>query len=132
LTLESKEKNAFINYRIERSKLTVEEASSAIKNKQFFSAVNRIYYSIYYMLSALSLKNDFSTSKHSQLIGWFNKEFIVSGKIDKKYGLIVMKAFKNRSKGDYSDFAEFSEEQVNSMFSEMQDLISELEKLIKK
>jgi len=41
-------------------------------------AVNRIYYGLFYIITALSLKYEFSTSKHQQLIGWFNKTFIKS------------------------------------------------------
>jgi len=33
-----------------------------------FNAENRIYYAIYYIVSALAIKNDYSTSKHSQLL----------------------------------------------------------------
>ena len=41
-------------------------------------AVNRIYYGLYYAVTALAIKHRFETSKHLQLIGWFNKEFIAS------------------------------------------------------
>jgi hypothetical protein len=101
------EKNALIEHRIARATNTIEEVSFLIKNKKFLLAVNRIYYGMFYILSALSLKYDFSTSKHQQLIGWFNKEFISTGEIDRKYGRILHNAYNNRSTGDYDDFAEF-------------------------
>jgi hypothetical protein len=82
------EKNTLIEHRIARATDTIEEVSFLIKNKKFLLAVNRIYYGMFYILSALSLKYDFSTSKHQQLIGWFNKEFISTGAIDRKYGRI--------------------------------------------
>ncbi|MDL2122788.1 MAG: hypothetical protein LWX51_06835 [Deltaproteobacteria bacterium] len=63
------EKNALIEHRIARATNTIEEVSFLIKNKKFLLAV-RIYYGMFYILSALSLKYDFSTSKHQQLIGW--------------------------------------------------------------
>jgi len=44
-----------------------------IDNNRFRSAVNRIYYGMFYPLMALGLANHFETSKHGQLIGWFNK-----------------------------------------------------------
>ena len=117
------EKNALIEHRIARATNTIEEVSFLIKNRKFLLAVNRIYYGMFYILSALSLKYDFSTSKHQQLIGWFNKEFIATGEIDRKFGRILHNAYNNRSTGDYDDFAEFDEEDVKKSFDEMKDFI---------
>ena len=54
------EKNALIEHRIARATNTIEEVSFLIKNRKFLPAVNRIYYGMFYILSALSLKYDFS------------------------------------------------------------------------
>ena len=124
------EKNALIEHRIARGTDTIEEVSFLIKNKRFLLAVNRIYYGMFYILSALSLKYDFSTSKHQQLIGWFNKEFISTGEIDRKYGRILHNAYNNRSTGDYDDFAEFDEEDVKKSFDEMKDFIRTIRALL--
>jgi uncharacterized protein (UPF0332 family) len=124
------EKNALIEHRITRATDTIEEVSFLIKNKKFLLAVNRIYYGMFYILSALSLRYDFSTSKHQQLIGWFNKEFISTGEIDRKYGKILHNAYNNRSTGDYDDFAEFDEEDVKKSFDEMKDFIRTIRALL--
>jgi len=124
------EKNALIEHRIARATDTIEEVSFLIKNKKFLLAVNRIYYGMFYILSALSLKYDFSTSKHQQLIGWFNKEFISTGEIDRKYGRILHNAYNNRSTGDYDDFAEFEEEDVKKSFDEMKNFIRTIRALL--
>ena len=81
------EKDALIEHRILKATNTIDDVEFLIKNKKFTLATNRIYYGMFYLLSALSLKYNFSTSKHQQLIGWFNKEFIASGKIETKYAL---------------------------------------------
>ncbi len=124
------EKNALIEHRIARATDTIEEVSFLIKNKKFLLAVNRIYYGMFYILSALSLRYDFSTSKHQQLIGWFNKEFISTGEIDRKYGRILHNAYNNRSTGDYDDFAEFDEDDVKKSFDEMKDFIRTIRALL--
>lgn len=124
------EKNALIEHRIARATDTIEEVSFLIKNKKLLLAVNRIYYGMFYILSALSLRYDFSTSKHQQLIGWFNKEFISSGEIDRRYGRILHNAYNNRSTGDYDDFAEFSEKDVKKSFDEMKDFVKTIRVLL--
>jgi uncharacterized protein (UPF0332 family) len=79
------------------------------------------------MLQALALKHGFETSKHQQLIGWFNKEFIHTGKLDKKYSKTITKGYNYRTKGDYETIFEFEEGVVNEMTIEMADFIDALE-----
>jgi uncharacterized protein (UPF0332 family) len=95
-------------------------------------AVNRIYYGMFYILSALALKYKFKTSKHQGLIGWFNKNFLKDKKIDRKYGTIVRDAFNNRSDGDYGAFIKFVKADVLKSFDDMKDFISTIEKYIDK
>ena len=75
-----------IQYRLEQSETTISEAELLIDHNKYRAAVNRIYYGMFYCLLALGNKFSFETSKHSQLIGWFNKNFIKEKKIDQKYG----------------------------------------------
>lgn len=51
---------------------------------------------MFYCLNSLALKYNFQSSKHLQLIGWFNKTFIKTGLIENKFGKILRDAFKNR------------------------------------
>lgn len=93
-------------------------------------AVNRIYYGLYYVVTALAIKNSYETSKHAQLIGWFNKEFVATGQLDKKYGKILRNAFQNRTKGGNDAFVKFEQEEVIEMHNEMIDFIDEVKKII--
>lgn len=131
MSLSNEDKNSLINYRIEKSKKAKYAAELLINAKEYFSAINRIYYANFYILSALALKHDFSTSNHGKLIGWFNKEFIKKGLIDKKYSFIIKKAFESRIDGDYADMTEYTESDTTKLFEEMNDLITTLEKLIR-
>lgn len=65
-----------IKYRINRAEETLDEVNLAIENGRLHLAANRIYYAAFYIVSALALKRGFKTSKHSQLLSWFNKEFV--------------------------------------------------------
>jgi uncharacterized protein (UPF0332 family) len=54
---------------VEKSKLAIKAAQDNIKDNNLENALNRIYYSVFYIVMALAYKNDFITSKHSQLVG---------------------------------------------------------------
>ncbi len=126
MTIEDEDRINLIKYRLEQADETIQDVQLLIENNRLRSAVNRIYYGMFYALLALGLAYQFETSKHAQLIGWFNKNFINEGLIDSKYGKIINKAFNRRTKGDYDTYIEFEKEIVVEMFGEMQDFISEI------
>lgn len=126
------DRESLIDYRLKQALETIELAKFLVMSEKFIIAVNRIYYGMYYALTALALKNKFETSKHGQLIGWFNKEYISTKKLDSKYGKILRNAYQNRTKGDYDTFVSFSKEEVESMLSEMIDFIEEIKSLLEK
>jgi len=132
MIINKKYRESLIQYRLEQADETANDVQLLIENNRFRSAINRIYYGIFYSLLALGLANHYETSKHSQLIGWFNKNFVHEGLIDSKFGKIVNKAFNRRTKGDYDTFVEFEEEIVYEMFIEMKDFISEIKAFIDK
>jgi uncharacterized protein (UPF0332 family) len=124
------EKDVLVKYRIERARESIDEAKIAIDSNKLFNAENRIYYSIYYIVSALSIKNNFTTSKHSQLLGWFNKNFIKTKVINPELGKTYYTAFEKRQKGDYEDLKYFTVEEVNNDFLKMLEFVDIIEKLI--
>jgi len=124
------DRESLINYRLSQAFETIELARFLIASKKLSVAVNRIYYGMYYSLTALALKYKFETSKHQQLIGWFNKEFIVTKAVDANFGKIIRHSFQNRNKGDYDAFIVFSSEEVESMLVDMIEFIDEIKRLI--
>jgi len=125
------DKITLINYRIDQAKESIKEVGILIKNNLLNVAVNRIYYGMFYILLALAIKYDFKTSKHRQLIGWFNKSFIKTKRIEKKYGEIINDAFENRSDVDYGIFIKIKTKDVEGMYSEMKEFINEIIKFLK-
>ncbi|MBS1515886.1 MAG: hypothetical protein JSS63_12690 [Bacteroidetes bacterium] len=92
------DKSDIIKYRIEKSQTALHEADYCLKQNSLHLAENRIYYSIFYLVSALAEKDDFATSKHGQLLGWFNKNYVNAGIVDKKFGKIYVDAFEKDKK----------------------------------
>ncbi len=128
--IEDTDRNALVKYRLNQAIETNELAIFLVNNDKLVIAVNRIYYSMYYALTALALKNSFETSKHGQLIGWFNKEYVSTNKVDPKFGKILRNAFQNRTKGDYDAFVNFDKEEVKIMLSELSSFIEEIGRFI--
>jgi uncharacterized protein (UPF0332 family) len=119
-----------IKYRIERCDSSMEEAKIAVDLGKLHLAYNRIYYSIFYVITALAMKNDFSSSKHSSLLGWFNKIFVNTGIVSKDLGKIYNKAFENRQESDYEDMIRFDIEDVKKDYENMLVFVNEMKKLL--
>lgn len=128
----SNEKIKLVAINIEKAKATLLDAKFLIDNEKYHIAVNRIYYASFYMISALAIHDDFDTSKHSQLIGWFNKKFIAQKIIGIEYGKTAMRLFELRNKADYDVYADFTKDQTIELFEKCKNLISKIEELILK
>ena len=132
MSINRNEKDQLIQQRLEQAKDTEQVVELLIKNEMYPAAVNRIYYGVFYSLLALGLEYNFESSKHQQLIGWFNREFIKKKKIEIEYGKILKKAYENRTSGDYDVFCEFEKEDVLELFENMKRFIRRIEKFIQK
>ena len=130
MTLEINDRNILIKHRLNRARETRSESILLFRNKMYAAVVNRVYYSMFYALSALAIAEGFQTGKHAQLIGWFNKTFIKTGKVDSRYSKIISQAFDKRMLGDYADLPEFSESEVETMIAESDDFITMAEKIL--
>jgi uncharacterized protein (UPF0332 family) len=124
--INNSDREILIQYRLDQAEQTIGEVSKLIEMDLLNVAVNRIYYGIFYCLTSLALKFEFASSKHAQLIGWFNQTFIKTQQIEVKYGKIIRDAYKNRSDGDYTPFISFSKKDVQDMQKDMIDFIERI------
>lgn len=72
MSLADETKKLIIENNINKAHQAIKDAKMLLNADSFVGALNRIYYGIFYIISALGIKHEYSTSKHSQLIGWFN------------------------------------------------------------
>lgn len=74
------------------------------------SVINRAYYAMFYAVLALFISEGINakTSKHSGIIAIFDKEFVHSGKIDRRYSKMLHRMFDTRQECDYKELVEMS------------------------
>ncbi len=130
--IDDKERKELITYRLEQAEKTYQEVGQFIEINSLAAAVNRIYYGMFYGLLALALKHSFETSKHQQLLGWFNKNFINTQKIEINYAKIIQKAFERRMRSDYDAFVDFDKETVTQLYADMRLFLDRIGEEIEK
>lgn len=97
------------------------DAAFSIQGQRKQNALNRMYYAIFYAALALGYKHSFVTSKHTQLMGWFNKKFIYQEKVFPEIMVKIYKeAFMNRQEADYEMLtaSEMTMDQVTIHFND--------------
>ncbi len=125
-------KEELIKYRIDRARESLEDAQILVNDERWNAAANRLYYACFYIVSAYLVLKGINSATHSGLKSAFNKELILSGKIDKPEGLMFNKLFSIRQQVDYEDFTEALPEEIKPLIPKIQNLINEIEALIQK
>jgi uncharacterized protein (UPF0332 family) len=101
-----------------------------IDNNIISSAMSRIYYAGFNIAGVLLLFDGFSTSKHRQLIGYFNKEYIKTGKVPAETGSVLDEAYQKRIIYDYLDFSDLSKDQIEYYFNRMKEFVKLIDGMI--
>ncbi|NIM18484.1 MAG: HEPN domain-containing protein [Candidatus Aminicenantes bacterium] len=125
-------KKDIINYRREKAAETLEDAKMLFERKRLFSAVNRIYYAMFYEVIALLHTKGLSSSKHTGVRALFNQHFVKTGIVKVEIGKFYSEMFDFRQEGDYDDFIYFEEEKVKNWLGKAEKYIKVLEECIDK
>ncbi|RPJ23747.1 MAG: HEPN domain-containing protein [Nitrosopumilales archaeon] len=120
----------YIKYRFHRAEEAYEEAIILAEKERWNASLNRLYYSCFYAVIALLLKNNIETQTHDGARTQFGLNFIKSNRIDKKYGKLFTKLFDLRQKGDYGDLFDFDKKIVEPLINQVKEFNEEIKKLI--
>ena len=126
------DRETIFSYRMRQTEETLAEAVRMLEiGFSPRSIVNRSYYAMFYAVLALFIHCDtpHKTSKHSGVIGIFNKEFIHTGKLDSRFAKMLYDLFDERMESDYRDFAEVSQEDARNAISSAQEFVSAIKAL---
>jgi len=128
MTIENRDD--YIKYRFHRAEESFDEALILSEKERWNTVINRLYYSCFYAVIALLLKNDVETQTHDGARTQFGLHFIKTGKIDKAYGKLFTKLFDYRQKGDYGDLFDYDEDIVKPLIEQVKEFIGEIGKYI--
>ena len=123
-------KNDLVRYRIEKARETLENAQILANSNRWNPCVNRLYYACFYAVSALLVRQDLFSSKHTGLRSLFNQYYIKTGKISKKFAQIYNDLFARRQESDYMDFIKFEEQQVRPWILQVETFVEHIASII--
>lgn len=121
----------FIAYRIAKAEEAYADAKLLFQNERWNACVNRLYYSSFYLVSALLYKHQITPHTHNGIKTKFFLSFIKTNMIERKYGKLYSSLFDWRHESDYADFLDFDRETVAPLLSRVFDFNATLNLLIK-
>lgn len=124
-------KEDYINYRILKSSEIYDDAILLATNSRWNSCVNRLYYSSYYLASALLFKNELKSETHNGVKTQLFLNFVKDGMLSKDLGKLYSHLFDWRQESDYADFIDFDEDIVMPLLEDVKNLNLALKALIK-
>ena len=103
-----------------------------VQQERWSLAANRFYYACYHIVHAIFITNGIATKTHDGTLTELGKHFILTGKLDKKYGRFYARMIQLRIKADYNSIAEVSEAEVLEMAPLSHEFVAAIKNLIAK
>ncbi len=110
---------AVVAYRLSQVDEALDLARMAVQKGYWNSAMSRLYYTCFYLITALFAKHHIQAHTHTGVKTVFSLQFIREGKIESKWGKLLAMLLDKRQIGDYGDFPSFSNEQVMPLLEEV-------------
>jgi uncharacterized protein (UPF0332 family) len=120
-----------IQIRIQQARESLMEADTLYRSGLFRGAINRSYYAMFYAVLALTALRQETTSKHSGVIAFFDREFIKTGIFPRELSKYLHLAFQRRQQNDYGDILEVDGEDGRRACLEAQIFIDRVEPYLK-
>jgi uncharacterized protein (UPF0332 family) len=118
--------NTIVQKSLEKAERALKAANDNLVSGNFEVSMNRCYYATFYAAMATAFSESFLTSKHKQLMGWFNRTFIYEKKLfSAELSRIYKDLYENRQKADYSFDIEYlvSSEDVESSIADAENFV---------
>lgn len=128
--LTDEEREALVKYRLEKAEETLVEARDCSEMGHWTLAANRLYYAAYYASSALLIKNGIVAKSHEGVIGMIGQKFVVTEVLSKEEAKLLARLQNMRKTGDYDDFIEWHQEEVEPLFEKVEEYINKIKTLV--
>ena len=128
--LTDEERDALVKYRIEKAFGTLVEARDCAEDNHWTLSANRLYYAAYYASKALLIQNGIVAKSHEGVIGMIGQNFVVKDIVPKEDAKLLARLQNMRKTGDYDDFIEWHQEEVEPLFEKVKNYINLIKTLV--
>lgn len=120
-------KKELMQHRLDMAKERLDSSKLLLENGNYKDSIGRSYYSMFTAVRALLAVEGVDFSKHSAVIAHFQKEYIKTGKFDKKFSKYISQAFQIRNNSDYADFFIVSLQDAKEQYEKAAEFLAMIE-----
>ena len=118
------------DYRLAEAHEKLDSAKILLDNNRYKDSINRSYYALFDAIRSVLAMENVDFKHHSQVIGYFNKNYIHTGKFDTKYITVINSAFQIRNSCDYDDFYIALRTDAEEQYCAAKEFVENVEKYI--
>ena len=119
-----------MKYRLEMARERLHSSKVLFEAGSYKDSIGRSYYAMFTAVRALLAMEGQDFSKHAGVIAYFQKEFVKTGKFDKKYSKYISQAFQIRNNTDYADFFIVSAQDAKEQYEKAKEFLKVIEKYL--
>jgi len=120
----------YVRLRLEKAKESLQVALLMINGNHYSFAINRIYYAVFYAVSALIYTKRLYPKSHTGMKTLFNKEFVSTGLVKYEYEKFYSAIFAKRFEADYAEIFVIDISTTKQYYEEAQNFVSLIEQMI--
>ena len=130
MSLEAENRKSIVDYRIKKADIALEDAVFLAEAGKYNISANRLYYALYYAASAVLISKGIPTKTHSGLLTQISLHLVKTGILSVDDGKLFKVMFELRHEGDYEDFIEVTQEDIQEITPNVRELVEKLKNLI--
>ena len=130
MTLKHDERDAIVDYRIDKAFKTLKEVVDVGTLGYWTLAANRLYYAAYYASVALLIDSGIEASTHKGVIRMISSAFVKNGILSQEDSKLLGRLFTMRQSGDYDDLFDWEEEDILPLIPKVKGFIARIQDII--
>ena len=119
-----------MKYRLEMAEERLHSSKVLLEAGSYKDSIGRSYYAMFTAVRALLAMEGQDFSKHAGVIAYFQKEFVKTGKVDRKYSKYISQAFQIRNYTDYADFFIVSAQDAKEQYEKAKEFLKVIVKYL--
>ena len=119
-----------MKYRLEMAEERLHSSKVLLEAGSYKDSIGRSYYAMFTAVRALLAMEGQDFSKHAGVIAYFQKEFVKTGKVDRKYSKYISQAFQIRNNTDYADFFIVSAQDAKEQYEKAKEFLEVIVKYL--
>ena len=119
-----------MKFRLEMAEERLHSSKVLLEAGSYKDSIGRSYNAMFTAVRALLAMEGQDFSKHAGVIAYFQKEFVKTGKVDRKYSKYISQAFQIRNNTDYADFFIVSAQDAKEQYEKAKEFLKVIVKYL--